>query len=188
MRHIYTLAICLILSFTASAQTKLIAHKSHSGSIENFNRAYSNSLFDIQNSNFGEAPRRFLLNVCLDSVEHVSDSVAIMFTSHCTTQGVTSPQQNWKPGADTVKHHHLFSGDYSLQKIKYELEYNYNFDNDIETVKFIGFEGFREKENSVIPVIPTQKNNLPLLLLVGLIFVSAFAGWVSHRNQVRGLS
>ena len=93
-----------------------------------------------------------------------------------------------------MKHHHLFSGDYSMAKIKYELQYNYNFDNDIETVKFIGFEGFRETENSVLPVVPINPNkqtpfgNSPLLLVVAILFISAFAGWLSHRFQVRGIS
>ncbi len=194
MRSAYFLSFCLVFTITLNGQTKLIAHKSHSGNAANFSKAYSQNLFDMPNSNFGEAPRRFVYNVCLDSVEHVSDSVAIMFTSHCNLSGNTAPQQYWKPGADTAKHHHLFSGDYSMEEIKWELKNEYYFENDIETVKFIGFEGYREKKNSVLPIVPTSPNNQtpfgnqPLILIVGLLSLSAFAGWLSHRFQVRSIS
>jgi hypothetical protein len=37
----------LLIWFDFSAQTKIIAHKSHSGSNSSFNKAYRNNLFDI---------------------------------------------------------------------------------------------------------------------------------------------
>ncbi|RZK55325.1 MAG: hypothetical protein EOO87_08170, partial [Pedobacter sp.] len=45
--------ITFFVSVTCVAQTKLISHKSHSGSNSNFRLALNKNLFDIEQSNFG---------------------------------------------------------------------------------------------------------------------------------------
>ena len=52
MRTFLTCIFCYI-SVTCFSQTKLIAHKSHSGSNANFRLAMNKNLFDIGQSNFG---------------------------------------------------------------------------------------------------------------------------------------
>ena len=47
------LVILLLSTIWCQAQTKPIAHKSHSGSVSSFAKAYQNNLFDINRSNFG---------------------------------------------------------------------------------------------------------------------------------------
>jgi len=52
MRTLSSLAL-MFLSLACFSQTKLISHRSHSGSNTNFRTAIENNLFDIGNSNFG---------------------------------------------------------------------------------------------------------------------------------------
>ncbi|MFN3916296.1 MAG: hypothetical protein ACK4K0_01025 [Flavobacteriales bacterium] len=70
-----TTLLVLLLSFTGlcSAQTKVIAHKSHSGNANSFSKAYKNSLFDMKNSNFG-LPGNMSIFI-LDTVISVNDSI-----------------------------------------------------------------------------------------------------------------
>src|SRR5689334_1551136 len=52
MKILICFAICLF-SITCPAQTKLISHRSHSGSNAHFHTAVEHNLFDIGHSNFG---------------------------------------------------------------------------------------------------------------------------------------
>jgi len=54
MKTLTCILVCLF-SVTCFGQTKLISHRSHSGSNANFRPAIENDLFDIGNSNFGLA-------------------------------------------------------------------------------------------------------------------------------------
>src|SRR5215213_6963470 len=94
------LVLCLLTAVFSKAQTKLIAHKSHSGTAATFKIAYETGSFDIENSNFGMAPERMVTNSSLDSVIFISDTVAIMVTSeYCrrrnSTQAATT---KWRAG------------------------------------------------------------------------------------------
>lgn len=60
---VFSLFLCVQFAFS---QTKLIAHKRHSGT--NFHYALSNNTSDIKDSNFGIAPRVRVENAQLDSV------------------------------------------------------------------------------------------------------------------------
>lgn len=127
-------------SLSTSAQTKLIAHKSHSGK--------SKTLFSnpIGESNFGMAPQRFVRNSKLDSVILISDKVAIMITSeHCHSEDFDGRDKSkpnlWSAGKDTVYEHDLFNSSKSVDEIRKSLKEDYFFANPIETVVFIGFDG-----------------------------------------------
>ena len=103
-----------------SAQTKKIAFKSHSGSIENFQLALNNELFNMDNSNFGRGPEPEVVSAELDSIIFVSDSVAVMVTSqHCKVWYKPSEKATlWKAGKDTLINHPLFSHKHSLDSIR----------------------------------------------------------------------
>ena len=55
MKHSYSLAALFIGTFLFS-QTKLIAYKSHSGSMNRFENAVSRDIFDVNDSNLGLPP------------------------------------------------------------------------------------------------------------------------------------
>lgn len=138
--------LCLIYPLTTFAQTRLISHRSHSGSNANFILALESELFDMPFSNFGMAPQRNVRTAELDSVIFVSDSVAVMVTSnYCqwVTMGDTLDanfKSLWKAGRDTARHHVLFSRQHELDSIKLILKKQYHFRNPIDSVKFIGYD------------------------------------------------
>lgn len=139
MKHLFIL-FTLFSGLSTVAQTKLIAHKSHSGK--------SKTLFinPKGESNFGMAPERFVRNSKLDSVILISDKVAIMVTSeHCHSEDFNGRDKSrsnlWSAGKDTVYEHDLFNSSKSVDEIRKTLKEDYFFANPIETVVFIGFDG-----------------------------------------------
>jgi hypothetical protein len=137
-----------IVSITFS-QTKLIAYKSHSGSMHNFELAMMNPEMDLVNHNLGAAPEPIIRNSVIDSVIFVSDSQAVMVTSeYCRPNqwyyrsDTTKKDEKtiWSAGKDTVLNHPLFSHQHSLDSIKMVLNQNYYFRNDIQETVFIGYD------------------------------------------------
>jgi len=168
---------------TTIAQTKLIFHKSHSGSSLNYVASLSSNP-----SNFGVVPARYVTRAALDSVIFVSDSMAIMVTSeYCydgfrryriTNDSTASDESVWNAGRDTVYNHPLFSKRHALDSIKAVLFASYYFQNNMDSTKFIGYDN---KESVRIPEsdLPAggrrKQNDLYLLLLfVSGIFVFSF--------------
>lgn len=140
-----------------------------------------NSPQDLHASNFGEAPRPYLRTKQpqLDSVIFVSDSVAIMVTSCKKLKAGEKMAADWKPGRDTVYNHYLFSLKHKLDYIKRELEDAFYFGNDINRVKFIGYDNedlLDKNENIFSPVIPHNDNFPPIF---PAIFVMAILSVVS---------
>lgn len=142
-----TLTLLLLLVFSSPfAQTKLIHHKSHSGSKANFSKAFSENLFDIGESNFGMAPQRHVRNSNLDTVKLLSPNVAVMVTSEsCHWEEYDgrdkSVSQLWSAGTDTVYDHPVFNAKNSITEIKQTLKKEYYFSNSVDRVVFIGFDG-----------------------------------------------
>lgn len=135
------LLICFLalnsLSFT---QTKMIFHKSHSGSSKNFIAGIKHN-----NSNFGMAPTRTVRNSKLDSVILVDDHIAVMVTSEYCTEfdrgsNTSYGSHLWSAGKDTVYNHPLFNKEKSVAEIQKTLREEYFFANDISDVKLIGFD------------------------------------------------
>lgn len=193
---VFSLFLCIQFGFS---QTKLIAHKRHSGN--DFHYALSNSTMDIKDSNFGEAPLRRVKNAQLDSVIFIDDEKAIMVTTmFCRESIIYEPKDSvsvWKPGRDTVYNHVLFSKKHKLDSIKQILKTQYNFKNDIDKVVFIGYDNGKKvtkkkKKKFVPPIIINTKSknnfNKPLFLYVVTISLSfLFAVFVylffSKRNK-----
>ena len=183
--------VLLLISNFGFSQTKLIAHKSHSGSDATFASAVENNLFDISESNFGVIQKedRIERNSNLDSVIYVSNDKIIMVTSKsATVTGKMSPKSIrslgiWKNGRDTVANHNLFKRNHALDSIKNVLKKEYNFINDIDKVIFVGFDNKKEikakrkRKKSVIPIIsnePKLPNSFFLIVVLGFLSVLVY--------------
>jgi hypothetical protein len=205
--------ICLLLlaGFSCLGQTKKIAHKSHSGSIETFRTAFEADLFDMSFSNFGAYPMDNKLKFStmptftikeraarLDSVIFLSENKAIMVTSKdCGITSIDSIYKGiWAPGRDTVINHPLFSKQHALDSIKTIITLQYHFSNPADSVKFIGFDNKKQaakkksksKKESVFPVSspenpkPPFSDKLPLYVCL-LLLSSLFAGLFSWKYR-----
>lgn len=166
----------LIASTICSAQTKVIAHKSHSGNKSTFSKAYQKSLFDSKNSNFGVSPEVDVTNAQLDSLIFVNDTTQIMVTTEfCSnrfgkdarTEGEVWNSKNkrwvtvkaqevsedrktskWKAGRDTVYNHRLFSKKNDLRYIKVLLDSKYSFTKPAKDVVFVGYSDKPEMDKA----------------------------------------
>ncbi len=170
MKKIIFLSIFFASIFQCQAQTKLISHKSHSGSKANFKTALDNKLFDLPFSDFGEAPNPIIKMAKLDSLIYINDTAAVMVTSiSCTNTWIENADTTiWKEGTDTVYHHPLFNLKYDLDSIKKNLRKQYYFRNDAKDIKFIGYDNgesmtkdeAKEIKKAEIESIKEQKRKL----------------------------
>lgn len=149
--------------FNCFSQTKMISHKSHSGSHTTFSHALKNNLFNIRESNFGMAPERFVRNSNLDTVKLLSPHVAVMITSEtCLRDDYNSRptyQDLWSAGVDTVYYHDVFNSKNSIAQIKSKLKNNYFFNNSVDSIVFIGFDGkYATVEVKNPPIVEENKN------------------------------
>lgn len=182
------------------SQTKLIAHKRHSGN--DFSYALKNNTADIKDSNFGIAPTAQIRNAQLDSVIFIDNEKAVMVTSeYCRENFKRNTKDSisfWRAGKDTVYNHVLFSKKHQLDSIKQVLKTEYNFRNDIEKVVFIGYDNQKKlskkkKKQFLPPVIINTKsknkdtNNLFLFygMSLGLSFLVALGVYFffTKRNK-----
>ncbi len=157
-RAIPLLITGFLMISAGKGQTKLIAHKSHSGSIATFETALRYSFFGLGSSNFGAAPTPIVTDSKLDSVIFLSDKRAVMITSNYCTNKRTSKSELWSAGRDTVLDHPLFSKKHRLDSIKGILQQNYFFRNPVENVVFIGFDN-KPSPSSFVPDILFGKKN-----------------------------
>ncbi len=186
----------VLVSFTGFCQTRLISHKSHSGSTATFTTALKNNLFDSDASNFGVAPIRTVKTAQLDSVIFISHDKAVMVTSeYCHTEDMRGRAKEdnekaertlWKAGRDTVYNHPLFSRNHSLDSIRSVLKNDYFFKNDIDNTVFIGYDNKTKKyereekkrKKSTFYVGRTGNDNFPSkpMLVFILALLSAVFG------------
>ncbi len=135
----------ILFYLTSFGQTKMISHKSHSGSKNTFSLSLKKSLFNIGESNFGMAPERFVRNSNLDTVKLLSPHIAVMITSESCLRddysGRPSYKELWSAGTDTVYNHDVFNSKNSIAQIKSKLKNNYFFNNSVDSIVFIGFDG-----------------------------------------------
>ena len=135
----------ILFFFNSFGQTKLISHKSHSGSNTTFSNSIKKSCFSIGESNFGMAPERFVRNSNLDTVKLLSPHVAVMITSEtCFREDYSrnrGSMELWSAGTDTVYNHDVFNSKNSIAQIKSKLKNNYFFNNSVDSIVFIGFDG-----------------------------------------------
>ncbi len=167
----FSLLVALV-SLSATAQTRLISHKSHSGSMATFNTALENNLFDIGASNFGEPPSepRFVI----DSVILQPDNSAIIIASE-KEMWITYPEYTFPlTGRDTLYNDPLLSKRHAEDSIKREL-----WRQSITEPVLINYDN-KTKKNT-IPVMPNDNNgtpNIPLMVaalaLISILLGAAF--------------
>lgn len=140
------LLVFLFTTFLCGAQTKLIAHKSHSGSRHSFSKAYEKNLFDINRSNFGTPGNSNI--VILEAVIAVNDSVTVLKMKEsnvCYPFGTSYKdlkESDFKDKTHTLINHELLYKNNSLALIKSREkdEYPICFQNPIRKIEFIGFK------------------------------------------------
>ncbi len=151
--------LSIFFSEAVFCQTKLIAHKSHSGTSESFSKALGNDDFGLQNSNFGLPTFDYQYNTRIDSLIYNEDGSVTIVTSVHENQleqsGTKSAERT------TVREPYLFGNQilherHSLDSIKKVLKSEFHFKNDIEKVVFIGYDNGRSdtknsEENSILP-------------------------------------
>lgn len=143
----YILIPFLFFGLLAQSQTKIIAHKSHSGSVKSFSKAYKNNLFTINNSNFGNP--YIPPTVMLDSVISINDSTTILVhrtANFClATRRVNFEdldESSYTLKKDTLYNHSFLNRQHSLKyiKSKHKNEYPIHFSNKVSDVEFVGFK------------------------------------------------
>jgi len=136
-KHTFWAALFLLFSLTTYSQTKIIAHKSHSGKASTFN------IHSVHN--FGLGPM-----ISTDTVIHVSDSIFVAVMSEYLSK------KTWK---DTVEYsatnknyylQHIFLGK-SLEELKSEMP----------STVFIGFEKEDEQTPPIHYFYPRRPNANP---------------------------
>lgn len=198
----YIVLLSVLFVNVGFSQTKLIAFKSHSGKMINFEKALAISEFGSAFHNLGMAPEPTITSAELNAVVFVSDSVAVMLTSQVCKKSQwyygndTTIDFNaktiWSAGADTVINHPLFSKQHSLDSIKEVLKNDYYFRNDVDSIKFVGYDnGLNHQENSEekAPIIsndfPNEPNG-PWMLMVFIALFAVFLGLISWRiSQIK---
>lgn len=163
-----TLIILLFFTYNLSAQTKLIYHKSHSGSVETFKLALENNSLDLDKANFGLPSDRRVER--LDSVIYLSDSTvklvkSIWLMSYDLNQKeIKAFTKKEKPKYYDFTYNYAEVG-YNKQNIRKWLKrYKYmsgNYylmfkqENKFDKIKFIGFENdeyIDKKEEKTIEI------------------------------------
>jgi len=154
MKKIYFLSFILLgFIIQSQAQTKLIAHKSHSGSLNHFKTALEGNLFDMDISNFGGGPL-VRMKQRLDSLVRVDDTTVVMHMSTFIVERYDTV------AACSIHDREMIFTEYS--NVEYEddaldlLKNNTQFDFPVTETKIIGYKtkGFED-----IKVIPSSMPN-----------------------------
>lgn len=177
-------------------QTKLIAFKSHSGKMSNFEKALKHPEFDLMFHNLGMAPEPTITGAELDSIIFVSDTMAVMVTSNVCRNSPWyygndttidfKTKTVWSEGRDTVINHPLFSQQHALDSIKEELKEQYYFRNEIEETVFVGFDNGNKKKDEKEESAPLMDNippgeNGPGMMIFFMSLFALFIGLIAWR-------
>jgi hypothetical protein len=183
-----TILVTLLLACSGISfgQTKLIFHKSHSGSRNAFVKTINGNY-----SNFGNIPMQQITIAALDSVIYLTDTSAIMVTKACTqmvryrqTELKPGEENLWRPGRDTVYNHPLFSKKHALDSIRNAVKSEYYFKNDIDSTRFVGYDnGVSVKKQKVVKQPAKQNNNEVYLMLVFVIALLLFSMIPATRSS-----
>jgi hypothetical protein len=183
MKNIYILLLCCS---AAIAQTKLIAHKSHSGSMATFTTAFNNNLFDMGESNFGEPAleRRYTI----DSIILRPDDSAIVISSIKELWwGTPKSQIEFKPGRDTLYNHPLLSKRHSKDSIAVKV-----YTKNLEDPVLVNYDNDNFKKNS-LPAVHNNDNgtpNMPLMVaaLAAISILFGFVFYMVHKLKLARLA
>lgn len=188
----YILVAFITVTTTVSAQTKLIAHKSHSGSDADFAWVLRDDPSAYINDNFGVVGDEPKVVFALDSVIRVNDTTTVMVISSDVYYTYKANRVEKAPSYhDTVYHHPALQGKRSLSDArKAMIKHGNQYANPIDSVKFIGFDEEKtpgkKNRNSMLPVSMDDHTGLPpalpsVLFLGILVLISSVAGMVYYR-------
>lgn len=175
----FLIGICV---FAGNSQTDIIEYRSHSGNMTLFTK-FSTPIIDGVTTNFGMVANYIIRTAALDTVKFLKDGKAVMVTSeYCRDEfqmyldengEVVNEKENlWNAGADTMLNHPLFSHQHSLDSIKLVLASQYNFQNSIDSVVFIGFDNLIQEGNETeqeLKKVKKETDQFGLPLLIGII-------------------
>jgi hypothetical protein len=187
MKHLF---LFTLLPFFSISQTKLISHKSHSGTKKTWQQAFNNPSNSIHLSNLGVGPTPEVRFSRLDSLKVIRPNVVVMITSnHCQDGIYRNNDRNnnshlWSAGADTVYNHPDFNSDKSIEEIKLAIGSRYYFANSAETVAFVGYDkkpisteqkskrkSLFKKKKPTVSAVPSPKKERPSWFVMVLISI-----------------
>jgi hypothetical protein len=139
--------ITLIVIFFAStslmiAQTKLIAHKSHSGSNYSFHTSINSGTDGLGFGgpiDYGDLLTKIIVKEVVDSVVYVSDTVSVLSVKEYYTMSVFGDSILVAPIKDTVYHSSSVSKDKDTLDFIIKVRYSY-YSYSRDSVKFVGYD------------------------------------------------
>ncbi len=191
----------MLLSFgNFYSQTRLISHKSHSGSDYTFAIAIENELFDIGDSNFGLRPMRIENYEKLDSVIYISENKIVRFSSEYTQRfsrvdkGKCEKDELTKIKKDTLT---IKPKSKKIGLTKKEVQANLDslkiYNNNLNEIIYKGFDKKskceKNKKKSIIPLFnnfPNIPNSFFLIAILG--FLSVLVYFISSSLKFRKLT
>lgn len=143
------LLLILLAAFSSQGQTKVIAHKSHSGSTKTFNKTYSKNIFGTKNGSFGLPNTQKI--IVLDTVIAINDTVTLLKfreSKVCVTWGTdykTMDDAQFAHESISLKNDAVFRKTNTVAYIKNAVNNAYNLpiyftNRDLKDVVFIGFK------------------------------------------------
>ncbi|MBB6371499.1 hypothetical protein [Chryseobacterium shigense] len=178
--------LALLISISFFSQTKLIAFKSHSGHLENFNTAVSENLFDTNTSNLGVIPQKFVKDAKLDSVIILNEEESILVTSSAHKRVLKGATREWRPGRETVYNHGLFSKK-NIDSVKTVLKRDYHFVNDMDSVVFMEYDkeskSYKKFRPSTAKPEKERSGKTKGGLLLGILMISGASGFYSWKRN-----
>ncbi len=194
-----SLLILLFITVFANSQTKLISHKSHSGSNETFAIAIENELFEGDNLGLGRMEIQEVTN--LDSIVYLSKDKVIAYTSNYTQRyyqafkDKCTRDELTKIKTDTLKiiPSSLKNG-LTIQDVKVRIDSSKIYSNDLSQVKYKDFEEKTKRKKNrkrnytlpIIPNFPNIPNSFFLILILG--FLSVLVYLISAKFQSNKLT
>ena len=139
------LLLFLFATVLCQAQTKIIAHKSHSGTKSTFSKAYKNNLFNSNHSNFGLPDDSKI--VVIDSIIAIDEATTLIKMretkkeyQYGTDYKKLKASDFEKKTKQFIKHDLLFKNN-SLEVIirRFRSQFQIPFSNPVEEIIFIGF-------------------------------------------------
>jgi hypothetical protein len=197
----FCIILFIIISTSCFAQTKLIAFKSHSGNMDNFNISLENELFNEEGSNFGNPPYKKIYH--LDSIIYISESVSVLVKREYQYpwNGSKDSAEFIKTTKDTLLNDPVFTKKHSLDNIRHLLKKQLFYEYDTKNTILVGYDKKKtikkkdnngnntNKKNSIAFIVTTNKdpgNNSPfdvtMLKALAVIFLFAIlGGWLSAK-------